>query len=48
MWVTHRGGFMTFSGLTLVVRLMCLIFSWNEFHEIAVSFFLAPTVSTFS
>ena len=29
------GGFMTFSGLTLVVRLMCRIFfSWNEFHEI--------------
>ena len=43
------GGFMTFSGLTLVVRLLCRIFfSWNEFneiheihefHEIAVTFF---------
>ena len=25
---------MTFSGLTLAVRLMCLVFSWNAFHEI--------------
>ena len=45
------GGFMTFSGLTLVVRLK---FSTeiHEFHEIPVTFFflfsfLAPTVNSF-